>query len=104
MRDSRRSSTERTDGTVQVTYNGRLLYRYTGDEQPGVVNGHDMRNSEPNGMAPEGEAAEGEGKFNRSGAARPANRPLSRSIGTKRSCSRSQTARPGRSEPQRFIK
>lgn len=35
-------TTNRTDGTVQVTYNGHPLYTYLGDKQPGDTNGHDF--------------------------------------------------------------
>jgi predicted lipoprotein with Yx(FWY)xxD motif len=33
------STTMRTDGALQVTYNGRPLYYYAGDTAPGDVNG-----------------------------------------------------------------
>ena len=35
-------TTERTDGTVQVTYDGRPLYYFSGDQQPGDTNGQEI--------------------------------------------------------------
>lgn len=35
-------TTKRKDGTVQVTYNGRPLYTYVGDQKPGEANGNDI--------------------------------------------------------------
>jgi predicted lipoprotein with Yx(FWY)xxD motif len=35
-------TTKRTDGTVQVTYNGWPLYTYAGDKGPGEANGNDI--------------------------------------------------------------
>lgn len=35
-------TTERKDGTTQVTYAGHPLYTYVGDEGPGEANGHDV--------------------------------------------------------------
>lgn len=35
-------TTKRTDGTVQVTYNGWPLYTYAGDRGPGEANGNDI--------------------------------------------------------------
>jgi predicted lipoprotein with Yx(FWY)xxD motif len=39
---SQLGTTERTDGTVQVTYNGWPLYTYAGDKAPGEANGNDI--------------------------------------------------------------
>jgi len=35
-------TTKRTDGTIQVTYNGWPLYTYAGDQKPGEANGNDI--------------------------------------------------------------
>ncbi|HEY3492276.1 MAG TPA: hypothetical protein VGK43_04945 [Solirubrobacterales bacterium] len=35
-------TTKRKDGTVQVTYAGRPLYTYVGDQKPGEANGNDI--------------------------------------------------------------
>jgi len=35
-------TTKRSDGTVQVTYNGWPLYTYVGDQKPGEANGNDI--------------------------------------------------------------
>jgi predicted lipoprotein with Yx(FWY)xxD motif len=35
-------TSERKDGTVQVTYAGHPLYTYTGDTKPGDANGNDF--------------------------------------------------------------
>jgi len=35
-------TTQRTDGTTQVTYNGHPVYAYQGDSQPGETNGNDF--------------------------------------------------------------
>ena len=37
-------TTERTDGTLQVTYDGWPLYYWVNDEVPGDVSGHNVRN------------------------------------------------------------
>ncbi len=53
-------TTKRTDGTVQVTYNGWPLYTYAGDKGPGEANGNDITQYGaqwyallPNGQEPE---------------------------------------------------
>jgi predicted lipoprotein with Yx(FWY)xxD motif len=53
-------TTKRTDGTVQVTYNGWPLYTYAGDQGPGEANGNDIDQFgaewyalQPNGQEPE---------------------------------------------------
>ena len=53
-------TTKRKDGTVQVTYNGRPLYTYLGDQNPGEANGNDIDQFgaewyalQPNGQEPE---------------------------------------------------
>jgi predicted lipoprotein with Yx(FWY)xxD motif len=33
----------RTDGTTQVTYNGHLLYYFSGDQKPGDINGEGLQ-------------------------------------------------------------
>lgn len=39
---SQLGTTERKDGSVQVTYNGWPLYTYAGDKAPGEANGNDI--------------------------------------------------------------
>ncbi|MFL5832629.1 MAG: hypothetical protein ACJ76B_01435 [Solirubrobacterales bacterium] len=53
-------TTQRKDGTVQVTYNGWPLYAYAGDQAPGEANGNDIDQFgaewyalQPNGQEPE---------------------------------------------------
>ena len=36
------ATTERTDDTIQVTYNGHPLYHFAGDEAPGDTNGQNV--------------------------------------------------------------
>ncbi|HET7444015.1 MAG TPA: hypothetical protein VFJ57_05090 [Solirubrobacterales bacterium] len=36
-------TTERKDGTTQVTYNGHPLYTFAGDQKPGEANGNDIK-------------------------------------------------------------
>jgi predicted lipoprotein with Yx(FWY)xxD motif len=57
-------TTKRSDGTTQVTYNDRPLYRFTGDSNPGDTAG---QNVEAYGakwyvLSPAGERVEGEAK------------------------------------------
>jgi len=51
----------RTDGTVQVTYAGYPVYTYTGDEEAGEANGHDIDSfgAEWYALQPSGKEAEG---------------------------------------------
>ena len=53
-------TTKRKDGTLQVTYAGRPLYTYVGDQRPGEANGNDIDPFgaewyalQPNGQEPE---------------------------------------------------
>jgi predicted lipoprotein with Yx(FWY)xxD motif len=53
-------TTQRQDGTTQVTYNGWPLYTYAGDQAPGEANGNDIDQFgaewyalQPNGQEPE---------------------------------------------------
>lgn len=39
---ARLGTTERKDGTTQVTYAGHPLYTYVGDQKPGEANGNDV--------------------------------------------------------------
>jgi predicted lipoprotein with Yx(FWY)xxD motif len=39
---SKLDTTERSDGSIQVTYGGRPLYTYTGDSSPGDVTGNGL--------------------------------------------------------------
>jgi predicted lipoprotein with Yx(FWY)xxD motif len=50
-------TTERKDGTTQVTYNGWPLYTYTGDKKPGDTNGNDFEEfgAEWYALTPQGE-------------------------------------------------
>lgn len=57
---SQLGTTKRTDGTIQVTYNGWPLYTYAGDSAPGEANGNDIDQFgaewyalQPNGEEPE---------------------------------------------------
>jgi predicted lipoprotein with Yx(FWY)xxD motif len=54
-------TTERTDGTVQVTYAGHPLYTYTADTKPGEVNGNDFSSygAQWYALKPSGEEAGG---------------------------------------------
>jgi predicted lipoprotein with Yx(FWY)xxD motif len=49
---------ERTDGTLQVTYAGRPLYYFAGDQQPGDTNGQEIGDVWYV-VAPDGEPVEG---------------------------------------------
>ena len=57
---SKLGTTNRSDGTVQVTYAGWPLYTYVGDQGPGEANGNDIDQFgaewytlQPNGQEPE---------------------------------------------------
>ncbi len=57
---SKLGTTEREDGTVQVTYGGHPLYTYTADAKPGEAKGNDIDSFgaewyvlQPNGQEPE---------------------------------------------------
>jgi hypothetical protein len=56
-------TTEREDGTTQVTYNGRPLYGFIGDKSPGEANGNevDAFGAEWFALTKEGELPEGGG-------------------------------------------
>ncbi len=56
--DSLLGTTERTDGTVQVTYAGHPLYYFGGDQQPGDTNGQEIGDVWYV-VSPQGEAVEG---------------------------------------------
>jgi predicted lipoprotein with Yx(FWY)xxD motif len=53
-------TTEREDGTIQVTYNGWPLYTYIGDQGPGEANGNDIDQfgAEWYALQPDGEEPE----------------------------------------------
>ena len=57
-------TTERDDGSTQVTYDGHPLYRYGGDSSPGDMNGagSDAFGAEWYPVMPSGEALEDEAK------------------------------------------
>jgi predicted lipoprotein with Yx(FWY)xxD motif/plastocyanin len=59
VNDALLGTTERTDGTTQVTYNGRPLYYFARDEQPGDANGQGL-NDVWFVISPEGEQIGGE--------------------------------------------
>ena len=54
-------TTQRDDGTTQVTYNGHPLYYYSGDTAAGDVNGQGLNGkwyiANPDGSAPSAPAA-----------------------------------------------
>jgi predicted lipoprotein with Yx(FWY)xxD motif len=58
---SKLGTTERKDGTLQVTYAGWPLYTYAADEKPGDANGNDIDSfgAEWYALLPSGEEAEG---------------------------------------------
>jgi predicted lipoprotein with Yx(FWY)xxD motif len=65
---SKLGTIKRTDGTIQVTYNGHPLYTYTADMSPGDVNGNGVTSFggswhalDSSGSAARGEAATGSG-------------------------------------------
>jgi predicted lipoprotein with Yx(FWY)xxD motif len=54
-------TTERKDGTTQVTYNGRPLYTYVADKKPGEANGNDFSSFGAEWYALKGNGEEAEG-------------------------------------------
>jgi predicted lipoprotein with Yx(FWY)xxD motif len=54
-------TTERTDGTTQVTYNGWPLYTFAGDKKPGEGNGNDVTAFGEEWYALKGNGQEAEG-------------------------------------------
>jgi predicted lipoprotein with Yx(FWY)xxD motif len=58
---SKLGTTERKDGTMQVTYSGHPLYTYTADTKPGDAKGNDFSSfgAEWYALQPSGEEAEG---------------------------------------------
>jgi predicted lipoprotein with Yx(FWY)xxD motif len=58
---SKLGTTERKDGTLQVTYAGHPLYTYTADTKPGDAKGNDFSSfgAEWYALQPSGEEAEG---------------------------------------------
>lgn len=58
---SKLGTTERKDGTTQVTYAGHPLYTYTADTKPGDAKGNDFSSfgAEWYALVPSGEEAEG---------------------------------------------
>jgi predicted lipoprotein with Yx(FWY)xxD motif len=59
--ETKLSTLERKDGSLQVTYYGHPLYTYAGDEQPGEANGDDVKafGGQWYALGPEGEEPEG---------------------------------------------
>jgi predicted lipoprotein with Yx(FWY)xxD motif len=59
--ETKLSTLERKDGTLQVTYFGHPLYTYAGDEKPGEANGNDVKafGGRWYALGPEGEEREG---------------------------------------------
>jgi predicted lipoprotein with Yx(FWY)xxD motif len=55
--ETKLSTLERKDGTLQVTYYGHPLYTYTGDQKPGEANGNDAKafGGQWYALGPEGE-------------------------------------------------
>jgi predicted lipoprotein with Yx(FWY)xxD motif len=58
---SKLGTTERKDGTTQVTYAGHPLYTYAADEKPGEANGHDIDSYGAEWYALQGSGEEAEG-------------------------------------------
>ena len=54
-------TTERKDGTTQVTYNGHPLYTYVADKKPGEANGNDFSSFGAEWYALKGNGEEAEG-------------------------------------------
>lgn len=54
-------TTERKDGTTQVTYNGHPLYTYVADKKPGETNGNDFSSFGAQWYALKGNGEEAEG-------------------------------------------
>jgi predicted lipoprotein with Yx(FWY)xxD motif len=58
---SKLGTTERKDGTTQVTYAGHPLYTYTADKKPGEANGNDIDSFGAEWYALQGSGKEAEG-------------------------------------------
>ncbi len=60
---SKLGTTRRSDGTLEVTYNGHPLYTYAGDSQPGQTNGEGVNGfgAEWYAVSPAGQAVQNGG-------------------------------------------